>query len=133
MRTAIIIAICFLSSLQTYAQLDFYEGTYAQAKAVAAKEGKMLFLDFYADWCAPCKQMERYGFRDAAFAQMIRDNFIAYKVDVDMFAGMDVAEKYKVVKYPTIIVTDAKGTEKKRTIGYQSAEELKDLVKSYVR
>lgn len=115
------------------AQLDFFDGTFEEAQAQAKTEGKMLFLDFYADWCVPCKQMERYGFRDPEFARMIRNNFIAYKVDVDMFAGMDVAEQYKVKSYPTLIVTDARGTEKNRSVGYQSADELKDLVKSYVR
>lgn len=131
MRTLILVLVLTLSSLMAEAQLDFFEGTYEEAKAIAVQEGKFLFLDFYADWCVPCKQMERYGFRDADFARMIRTNFIAYKVDVDQFSGMDVAEDYKVHTYPTLIVSDAKGREKRRSVGYQSAKELKNLVKSY--
>jgi len=133
MRTFLLLLILSLSSLGSYAQLDFFEGTYEEAQALGLSEGKLLFLDFYADWCMPCKQMERYGFRDKEFAQMISADFIAYKVDVDMFAGMDVAEAFKVTKYPTLIVSDAKGKEKKRLVGYQTAEELKELVKGYVK
>lgn len=131
MRTLILVIALSLSSLSIEAQLDFFEGTFEEAKATAVKEGKFLFLDFYADWCVPCKQMERYGFRDADFARMIRTSFIAYKVDIDQFSGMDVAEDFKVHTYPTLIVSDARGKEKRRSVGYQSAEELKDLVKSY--
>ena len=131
MKSLIVVFLFVVSAQLASAQLDFYQGTYEEAKAQASSEGKFLFLDFYADWCMPCKQMERYGFRDADFARMIRTHFIAYKVDVDMFVGMDVAENFKVSSYPTLIVADAKGKEKRRTVGYQSAEELKNLVKSY--
>jgi thiol:disulfide interchange protein len=133
MRTLFLLLIFSLSTQASYAQLDFFEGTYEEAQAVALSEGKLLFLDFYADWCMPCKQMERYGFRDKEFAEMISADFVAYKVDVDMFAGMDVAEAFKVNKYPTLIVSDAKGKEKKRSVGYQTAEELKELLKGYLR
>lgn len=115
------------------AQLHFFEGSYDEAQIAATEQGKLVFLDFYADWCMPCKQMERYGFRDAEFMQMISANFIAFKVDVDQFSGMDVADTFKVTKYPTLIVSDADGLEKQRAVGYQSAEELKELVKDFTR
>jgi thioredoxin-related protein len=125
-RSSILLFVCFLS-FSSIAQIRFFDGSFEEAKAAAKEEGKPLFIDFYADWCVPCKQMERFGFRDKDFSEVINGSFIAVKVDVDEFVGMDVAESYRVSKYPTLIITDKRGRELRRREGYQSPEELTDF------
>ena len=52
------LVILFLGLLGTAsAQITFFEGTFEDAMAKAKKEKKNLFVDFYADWCEPCKLM----------------------------------------------------------------------------
>ncbi|NND94871.1 MAG: thioredoxin fold domain-containing protein [Flavobacteriales bacterium] len=113
------------------AQIKFFDGSFDQAKELAVKEDKGLFIDFYADWCVPCKQMEKYGFRDKEFSRTIAANFIAVKVDVDQFVGMDVADAYRVKKYPTLILTDSRSKELNRRVGYQSVEQLNEFVQGF--
>lgn len=114
-----------LTGAKPNTNIVFFDGSYEEALKEAKKQKKPIFLDFYADWCMPCKQMEKYSFTDPDLAETINENFIPFKVNVDYFWGMDVAESFHIKTYPTIIFADKKGKEKSRAVGFKTAEELK--------
>lgn len=60
----ILLGFCMLMlSFVSNAQgIQFEKGTFKQALQKAKKENKLLFIDGYADWCAPCKKMEKTCF-----------------------------------------------------------------------
>jgi len=97
---------------------------------IAEKEGKLVFIDFYATWCAPCKMMDKDVFPDKNIAKFFNKNFISYKVDGEKGNGQNIAALYSVKAYPTLVWLDAKGREMARTEGGTYHTELMELAES---
>lgn len=82
-------------------------------------------VEFSADWCLPCVEMDRSTFIDPAVTQMA-GAFSALKADVtDSSPANDaLLAEFQVVGVPTIIVYDASGREIERTVGFVDAGRL---------
>ena len=93
----------------TPSNIDFYQGSMVDAQKKAKKEGKLFFVDFYADWCAPCKWMEETSFNDKNVFSMLNDNYVSLKVDIDEFEGFSLKQEYKVRYLPTMLIFNADG------------------------
>ncbi len=57
--------------------------TMTQALAAQKKEPKKIIIDFYADWCAPCKDMEKNTFNHPEISKIINEKFYAVKFESD--------------------------------------------------
>ncbi|USX14964.1 protein-disulfide reductase DsbD [Oxalobacteraceae bacterium OTU3CAMAD1] len=99
--------------------------TVAQLDAVLAQTGgKTAMLDFYADWCVSCKEMEKLTFVDAKVRDKLA-NTVLLQVDVTANDADDKAmlKRFGLFGPPGIILFDGKGQEipGSRVIGYQNA------------
>ncbi len=103
--------------------IEFHEGDLQSAKQRAKNERKLIFLDFYADWCGPCKLIEKEVFTDPNFYTYINENFIPVKIYGDDLeqGGFDYANKMKVEEWPTLMILNTKGQEMGRVSGYNTA------------
>ncbi len=97
---------------------------------LAEKEGKLVFIDFYATWCAPCKMMDKDVFPDKNIADFFNKNFISYKVDGEKGNGQNLAALYDVKAYPTLVWVDQRGRVMARTEGGTYHTELMELAES---
>jgi thiol:disulfide interchange protein DsbD len=84
-----------------------------------------VMLDFYADWCVSCKEMERFTFADPAVRARL-ENLVLLQADVTANSAEDKAllQRFRLFGPPGIIFFDAQGREIPglRVIGYQSAD-----------
>ena len=96
-------------------------------KHIAASQNKYVMLDFYADWCISCKEMERFTFTDAEVKNRLRD-VVLLQVDVTENTIDDEAllKYFKLFGPPGILFFDRHGREiyDARTIGYQNKEDF---------
>ena len=89
----------------------------------AIGDEQVTLVDFYADWCGPCKQLEPIVERVAAGT----DATVA-KVDID--ANQGLAAQYDVRSVPTLLLF-ADGEPVERLVGVQQESRLRSLVDSY--
>ncbi len=107
-RTIIFILSLFIS-VATFAQgIEFLHDDFDGALKQAAAEEKLVFVDFYTDWCAPCKMMSRNVFTDAGIGKYYNNNFVAVKANAEK-ASIALARKYNVHAYPTLLIVNSKG------------------------
>jgi thiol:disulfide interchange protein DsbD len=97
----------------------------AQLDAKLAAPGKLVMLDFYADWCVSCKEMEAFTFSDARVKAKF-DRMLLLQADVTANTAEHKAllKRFSLFGPPGIIFFDAQGRELRglRVIGYQNAE-----------
>jgi thiol:disulfide interchange protein DsbD len=93
----------------------------------AVSQGKTAFLDFYADWCVSCKEMETYTFTDSA-VQAALSNTVWLQADVTANDEADQAllARFGVFGPPTIIFFDADGLQRRgyEVVGYMKAQDF---------
>ena len=85
-------------------------------------------IDFYADWCIPCLELDHKTFTDP---EVIRatENFLRLKVDLTHFdspESEEIRKKFAIAGVPTIVFLDPSGREVKsaRVIGYLPPDEF---------
>ncbi|URC12997.1 thioredoxin domain-containing protein [Flavobacterium sp. B183] len=83
------------------------------------KTDKKVLVDFYAEWCGPCKQMEPYLLK---MQKEMADKVVIIRIDVDK--NETLATQMKIEQLPTMILYENK-TEKWKNIGFIKEEDLK--------
>jgi thiol:disulfide interchange protein DsbD len=106
------------SRVRNVAELD-------AALETARRVGRPVMLDFYADWCVSCKEMERFTFVDATVRRKLSAATLL-KADVTQNSAEDreLLKRFRLFGPPGTIFFDAHGQEllQQRVIGFQNAE-----------
>jgi thioredoxin:protein disulfide reductase len=96
-------------------------------ETIAQSKGKTVMLDFYADWCVSCKEMEKLTFTDPRVKSQLAD-MVLLQADVTANNEDDKAllKRFKLFGPPGIIFFDRSGQEIPggRVIGYQNADKF---------
>jgi thioredoxin-related protein len=118
-RLLAILAVSLLTASMSMAQgIAFESGSWADALSKAKKENKLIFLDAYTSWCGPCKMMGKNTFTDKGVGDLYNARFVNMKVDMENGEGIQIAERYGVQAYPTLLFVDAEGSVAHRALGY---------------
>ncbi len=92
--------------------------------------GEKIVIDFYADWCIPCKELDKLTFSEKNVLNEFK-NYTLYKVDMTQTLSEkneELRKKFNILGMPTVLLIDSKGKEVKRITGFVNAEEFLDLL-----
>lgn len=130
MIVSVLFAFAFNRSAETEEGISFRHMTFKEAKALAKKENKLIFIDCYASWCGPCKRMAATSFKDEEVGKIYNKNFINLKIDMEKDAeGPELARLFKIRAYPTLVFVNGEGKVVKQQVGAMNADGLIALAK----
>lgn len=132
MKRIIATLSCLCLTLLVMAQTNFRHITFDEAKAAAKAEGKLVFVDFYTEWCGPCKKMASAVFPQPKVGEMMNAKFVSIKIDAEKGEGVKLAKQYNVTAYPTFIIADTEGKEMGRVLGLRYYDDLKNDIERII-
>ncbi|MBO9572570.1 MAG: DUF255 domain-containing protein, partial [Chitinophagaceae bacterium] len=103
-----------------------------QVKQRAKQENKYIFLDVFATWCGPCKEMDKYVYGNDTVGSFFNDQFISVKVQTDQTKSDDeevkkwygdaqsVSKQYRVLSLPTFIFLAPNGNVVHKVTGFHT-------------
>ncbi|MEM6342526.1 MAG: thioredoxin fold domain-containing protein [Bacteroidota bacterium] len=96
----------------------FIDGSWSEARTLAAEQGKYIMVDAYTDWCGWCKVQDKNTFHNEKVAAYMNENLVAVKIDFEKGVGIDLAMKYRVRSFPTLLFFTPEGKIAGRIVGY---------------
>ncbi|QBQ96495.1 protein-disulfide reductase DsbD [Paraburkholderia pallida] len=97
----------------------------AQLDAALKAAGKPSMLDFYADWCVSCKEMEKFTFSDPRVqARLAQLGLLRADVTANSPDDQALLKRFGLFGPPGIIFFDASGQEVLRVVGYENADKF---------
>lgn len=110
--------LIFITTFSSFGQgIQFFEGSFEEAKEQAKLENKLIFVDAYTTWCGPCKRLSKNVFPKAEVGSYYNSNFICVKLDMDKKENFDFAKNYMVTAYPTLLYIDGDGKMVHKALG----------------
>jgi len=96
----------------------------AKALAAARAAGKPVVIDFYADWCLPCKELDEKTFTDARVISQL-DRFVRLKGNLTVENNV-LSKQYAIIGVPTLVFLDSNGKEvaDARLTGFETADDF---------
>ncbi len=133
MGTAVIligVALPLLGPRESVIWTDYRPDNLVQAQNTS----RPVILDFYADWCIPCHELDQFTYSDANVIRAL-DSFERMKVDLtrsDSPEVSEVIERFNIVGVPTLVFLDRDGNEVEdaRVTGFISPGDLLAILKS---
>lgn len=123
-----IMVLCYLvgtNASQLQAQLSFFQNTtWEEVKQQAVESKRMIFVDVYTTWCAPCKKMDATVFNDGRVARYVNEHFVSLKLDAEKNRHHSFFSYFKPSAYPTYYWLDETGELLSTHSGYLNSDDF---------
>jgi thiol-disulfide isomerase/thioredoxin len=126
MKTYTLLLLAFVLSVSTASTQEVHN--LEAAKALAISQDKLIIIDFWATWCAPCKKMNRELWASEEF-KALSDRFVLLKIDTDNNKAM--AAEYGIAGIPRVMIITANEDKLYDNTGFSSAKPYLDVFNSF--
>jgi len=114
------------------AEIMFTKEPFKQVLAAAKASGKLVFVDAFATWCAPCKELQKTTFKDAKAAAYFNKHFINYTIDVEKGEGIGLTKTWQIEGLPTLLILNSNGKVLASHTGYVDGKGLMEFASETV-
>lgn len=128
MKKYFFVLVCLFLMIPAAKAENWYT-TFEYAQKVALETDKLILVDFWANWCGPCKMMDDESWSSQE-VKVLMNNFIPVKIDVDN--NQSFAQKYNVESIPYVFIMDANGKIIHQEMSYMTKVQLITLLKKYI-
>jgi thioredoxin 1 len=111
----------------TIGKISFTDQKWADVLKLAKQTDRVIFVDAYASWCGPCKDIKARTFTNARVAAYFNAHFINVSIDMEKGEGLRLADQFAVDSYPTLLFIDDSGQILRKSEGFLDAGELLEL------
>ena len=122
---AICIALFISGAANAKEGINFQQLSLKEGLEKAKKENKKVFIDIYATWCRPCKDLSANVFTDRLLGSFMNEHFVSLKLDGEKGDGLQLMEDFDLDAYPTMLFLSPKKEVLKKIVGGVSVETLK--------
>lgn len=105
-------------------QINFQELSFDEAIKQAKKEDKLLFVDVFAEWCGPCKMLDKNVFSNDALGKKMNESFVSIKIDGDQEESRRIKDSFEINAYPTMLIISPVAGNNRKIEGYIDVETL---------
>lgn len=108
----------------------YHQGTFEEALRLAENQDRLCFVKFYTDFCYPCDKADQKILSDKKVYSILNENYISFSIDAfdQLNGGMELADKFNINSFPTILITDWEGNELERWTQLPEAGEIEHIL-----
>jgi thioredoxin-related protein len=119
--------------------------SFQEVQEKAIKENKFIFLDCYATWCGPCKEMDKNVFVNDSIGNFFNQHFISIKVQMDKTKkdienvklwyddATSISKKYRIDRFPSYLFFSPQGNLVGQEAGFKKISEFLGIAQSVIR
>ncbi|MBK8947139.1 MAG: protein-disulfide reductase DsbD [Ignavibacteriae bacterium] len=129
--TLLIIGAAYLLYPNEKKSLDWEYYSEQNYESALSNNEKMI-IDFYADWCIPCKELDALTFSNDEVIKASQ-NFKSFKVDMTKTLSEEteiIRKKFEIRGMPTVLIIDSNGKEVERITGFINAKEFHKIIET---
>jgi thioredoxin-related protein len=121
------------SPMQRHGHVEWFDGTFDELLAKAAREKRVVLLNFYTDLCAYCRVLDREAYSDSSVVEALKP-VLCFSINADSEAGRALDASYPTEDhYPALIFLDSDGALRDRIIGYLPTRQFLPEVERILR
>lgn len=123
-RWMVLLCLLFIATISYASEITFRNLLVKEALEEAKQQQKFVFIDLYAEWCRPCKWMEKEVFSADSVADFFNEHFISLRIDAER-EQLDFVDLMKVEAYPTMLFYEPKG---RQVLRVEQAMDINDFL-----
>ncbi len=124
------LCICALMARGALAEVAWSNESWKTILKTAKSENKYVFIDFFTTWCGPCKTMDKETYAEEGVSGFL-NGMVPVKYNAEKGAGLELAKKFRISAYPTLVLLGPEGEEIDRHVGFLNAKDFLRIMKDY--